>query len=539
MTGPSSGTNGVASTNFTIGANGTITGTVIVTPSDSSGGGTFTPTTVSISSGTPTATFTYTPGSTGVKTISVTNNGGLTNPSNISYTSNAGPTVLQPTNANWYFSHNNWNVTSGSAIAVSGGAYFKLGFSGTSIAVGLDLSSLASAGETSDQYPSIRYTVDGGAYIDSQLTIGQTSLSITGLSAGNHTIELWYLAGHWDNSPATAKDRWNTPLYCLKITGATLDASAASVAQTLKPYKLLWYGDSISEGVRANNSTTHPAAHNAYETIPAFVAEGLNAELGNHSFAGSNWNAAGTGNAPGLLAGYASIYNGVSRLTTGQYTVQPDYVAIMHGANGSPAASDVTTVIGNIRTAAPNAYIFVIIPVGGQGRSNITTGVTNYLTANLTEHKVKIIDVGTTLNTGLTAIGSATVKAIDGLHPRISWNARLASAIIKQIRQYLPSDVQGSTTKATATITLVNTSGSNQINLTSLKWAWYDSITPDLHSVPVESGLTETTDASGSLVIPLKNTQLVAGQTGWLTVTDSNGNPATAYKAFSGPVTVA
>lgn len=93
MTGPSSGNVSAASTNFTIGANGTITGTVVVTPSDGGGGGTFTPTTVSISSGTPTATFTYTPSSTGAKTISVTNNGSLTNPSNITYTASAGATV--------------------------------------------------------------------------------------------------------------------------------------------------------------------------------------------------------------------------------------------------------------------------------------------------------------------------------------------------------------------------------------------------------------------------------------------------------------
>lgn len=86
MTGPTSGTVGSPSTNFTVGANGTITGTVVVTPSDGGAGGTFTPTTVSISSGTPTATFTYTPSSAGAKTISVTNNGGLTNPSNITYT---------------------------------------------------------------------------------------------------------------------------------------------------------------------------------------------------------------------------------------------------------------------------------------------------------------------------------------------------------------------------------------------------------------------------------------------------------------------
>jgi len=96
LSGPSSGTVSVASTNFTVGANGTITGTVTVTPADGGAGGTFTPTTVAISSGTPTGTFTYTPASTGVKTISISDDGGLTDASSISYTSNAAASTYAP-----------------------------------------------------------------------------------------------------------------------------------------------------------------------------------------------------------------------------------------------------------------------------------------------------------------------------------------------------------------------------------------------------------------------------------------------------------
>ncbi len=96
LSGPSSGTTGVASTNFTVGANGTITGTVTVTPSDAADGGTFTPTSVAISSGTPTATFTYTPASTGVKTISISDDGGLTDATSLSYTSNAAASGYAP-----------------------------------------------------------------------------------------------------------------------------------------------------------------------------------------------------------------------------------------------------------------------------------------------------------------------------------------------------------------------------------------------------------------------------------------------------------
>jgi hypothetical protein len=87
LTGPSSGTVGSPSTNFTVGANGTITGTITVTPSDGGDGGSFSPTSLAISSGTPTATFTYAAANAGspTATINVTNSGGLSNPAGIAY----------------------------------------------------------------------------------------------------------------------------------------------------------------------------------------------------------------------------------------------------------------------------------------------------------------------------------------------------------------------------------------------------------------------------------------------------------------------
>ena len=95
MTGPSSGTTGVASSNFTVGTDNLVLAgnTVVVTPSDGGAGGTFTPTSVSLTSSTVTATFTYTPAVAGVSTISVTNDSGLTNPSSISYTAVSVPTA--------------------------------------------------------------------------------------------------------------------------------------------------------------------------------------------------------------------------------------------------------------------------------------------------------------------------------------------------------------------------------------------------------------------------------------------------------------
>lgn len=87
VSGPTTGTVGVASSSFTVSANGAITGTVVITPAAT--GCTFTPATVNISSGTPTATFACTAAAAGAKSITVTNNGGLTNPTALTYTASA------------------------------------------------------------------------------------------------------------------------------------------------------------------------------------------------------------------------------------------------------------------------------------------------------------------------------------------------------------------------------------------------------------------------------------------------------------------
>lgn len=100
MTGPTTGTVSVASTNFTVSISptgGTVSGTLVVTPSDSAAGGTFTPANINLTTGTPSGTFKYTPSATaGSRTISVTNNGGLTNSTSITYTSTAAATATAP-----------------------------------------------------------------------------------------------------------------------------------------------------------------------------------------------------------------------------------------------------------------------------------------------------------------------------------------------------------------------------------------------------------------------------------------------------------
>ena len=91
-----------------------------------------------------------------------------------------------------------------------------------------------------------------------------------------------------------------------------------------------------------------------------------------------------------------------------------------------------------------------------------------------------------------------------------------------------------------ASVRLIDTVSAAQINLTGLKWAWFDAITPDLFVAPTDKGAVESTDGTGILTVSLANSVKTSGQIGWLIVTDSDGtttqNPS--HKAFSGPVQI-
>ncbi len=92
LNGPSTGANLVPSTNFAVTPNAFIV-SVVITPSDSAGGGTFTPVSLTFTNSAAAQTFTYTPASNGLKTISTTNNSTLTDPASVTY---LVPTVGHP-----------------------------------------------------------------------------------------------------------------------------------------------------------------------------------------------------------------------------------------------------------------------------------------------------------------------------------------------------------------------------------------------------------------------------------------------------------
>ncbi len=92
----------------------------------------------------------------------------------------------------------------------------------------------------------------------------------------------------------------------------------------------------------------------------------------------------------------------------------------------------------------------------------------------------------------------------------------------------------------TVVITLTDRNNSPRASLSSLKWAFWDYTTPDqISALPTAKGTLESTDASGVCTLDITGTALSAGQTGWLTITNSDGTyNNTSHLVFAGPVRV-
>ncbi len=327
----------------------------------------------------------------------------------------------------------NWSRTTDAMLTVNPGAYFKIGFTGTSIKLNVDVSAMSGASLPAKEYPRLRWTIDDGAYTTYQLLSTDTEVTLaTGLAAGTHQLTLYMLSSYYN------ADRWSAPVMALKITSLTLDAGASTAAPTLRDKRLIVYGDSITEGAWAlagpADLTDYSTAQDATAAWAAAVADALGCEYGIVAFGSQGWDTPASGGVPTLPDGWNLIYADHPRV----FTPAPDYVLCNMGANGGvAAAATVTTWLTSVRAAVGAACkIVVIVPFGQTGKANLTTGVTDYQAAAPTDANVVLVDLGTV--PGITAVsGAATFLATDGLHPDVAGHARLGAMTARAIADAL------------------------------------------------------------------------------------------------------
>lgn len=330
--------------------------------------------------------------------------------------------TILPTDSNWKYSPYNWYVCPSYAQANNGGAYCKIGFTGTSMTLGISAASILPGKDI-----SLRYSVDNGSFETYTYNTSSAALTKTGLSPGTHLLELWYYKGWWENIGGTAPNRWSGN-YMVYITGLIIDdgQTSAPVSKATRPYNYLHIGDSISEGIRAAGGIIQPGCADGTKTFSLYIGDGLNAETGVVSYGGTSFNS-GFNEIPSANTYYSLYSSGKSRLISGQFYPIPDFIGCNHGTNGANVG-ELVIFLGLLRAACPlTTKIYIIIPVGGYSKSILIADVNTYKAAHPEDVHIYIIDLGPAYTIGLNAFGNANQQSDDGLHPLAETNAHLGS----------------------------------------------------------------------------------------------------------------
>ena len=345
---------------------------------------------------------------------------------------------ISTNNPNIIYSPYNWVRGADYAQTPNPGAYFKLGFTGTSITVNIDATTLARANVPAAQYPLIRTTVDGGPGTVIQLKAGlQTIDCAVDLKPGNHTLKVEYVAGY------VFLDFW-TPVNVLKFTSFTIDDHANTTR--LKPLarNILFLGDSITNG-DDNVANFKDGITNSVQTqdatigYPSVVAKALGAEYGIVAYGGASWDrTAADGHTSGLMTFWSMIDKEHSRLIETRdgrglhpkFSPIPDEIYVNMGENRPPTPDQVYEIIDAlVKASSFKTNIFIIVPFSGRARQPILRGYVRIAESYGRVPNIYLIDLGD--NPYLPDNGP-TKLSVDGQHPLAALHALLGDQIVKE-----------------------------------------------------------------------------------------------------------
>lgn len=391
LSGPTTGSVNVASGPYTVVANGTLSQSVIVTPSDSSGG-TMSPATVTLTAGTTSGTFTYTPTAPANKSLSITNNFSLANigsPIPVSV-----PSIYTLPDSRVYAA--GFKVLSDRITTSHIGHQLKFSIlNSVSLGVTLDVSVLG----TNNNY-IVRAVIDG--VLQTAVSIGSTASTYTlasGLSLAQHTVRI-ELTTMNNNA-----NRWTDLTNVLQFKSILIGSGGTLLGYTPLSKKAIWLTDSIGEYDSASPEDT-------FKCFPALISRAQGWEWEQYSFSGNGYNAQLTAPNPVVYSsatGTGSINNWdstSSRLVNGKLTA--DYLIIAEGTNdggGAGLQSSVTTTLTYARTIFSGQIYVVLPPTNDSPRASLLAAYQAYA---LTDTLFTIINVGTA--------ASKAYPTSDGVH---------------------------------------------------------------------------------------------------------------------------
>jgi lysophospholipase L1-like esterase len=299
-----------------------------------------------------------------------------------------------------------WAVSSGAAVTVNSGSRLTFSFTGTRATATFDEAKVLLK-------PQIYVTVDGRSKL---VTLDKPVVPLAAkLRKGKHTVAI-------DIKGIDAGGaRWTPPL-TTAVTLTSLDLGPGAKLLPLPkaaPLRFEFYGDSVTEGVKALGDAYTIGMEDATKAYPALVSRGFGADGSNLAFAGQGVTAAGLGGVGTAADSFGSVLAG-----TPATSAAPDAVVLHLGENDDAATAQAFTdgyvaYLAKIRKAYPKAWIFALRPFNGTHAADVTAAVT-------TAADPKIVDVDTTGWLPPT-------DTRDGTHPTAVAHRKLAALMVAAI----------------------------------------------------------------------------------------------------------
>lgn len=460
--------------NTGLGQAGTITTTGITLSStlsvtlSSSAGSTFSPNPVTIVSGQQSNSFTYTPAVHGSDTVSWTYSGG-----NAGMTGNGNQveTITDPVNpldGNLYWS-DGWLLAIGGAYTNNSGNYLKMAFTGSSFQVLFDVTNIKTGNVTSSEWPVIRYSVDGGAPVDLQLSDQGTnsySLTLAGALSGATTHTFWLLL----RNETQAFNRWTVngsgfPPSGLRIQGFIVANGATTVPLTgtilaPKNCQVYFFGDSITEGAKTSWPLS-PFYSDSEATWTNATAQTVGCEYTNYAFSGQAYSGQlGVPDVPHFDGAWDLRFAGTSKLSGGTFvtnSILPKFIFVNMGTNdaansASKTVGAIKTLLTAIKAASPSSTMILVLPFAFNQPYFSAQGYGAYLLSEYQAYQVAdpstlLVSLGTEAGIGLGAYpasGTSNPYSIDQLHPGGQRSVNLGTLV----GQYVNSKTGGGPNRA-------------------------------------------------------------------------------------------
>ena len=241
---------------------------------------------------------------------------------------------------------------------------------------------------TAYKTPYFAYSIDG-ADMTRQLV---TSPTLPTVSLDEHIIRVVV------DGVTESEDKWiGEKGFAFK--DITVDSTGTVTGVLPKNKKIMFFGDSITEGIRVLNMNADSEGNSATGAFPYIASTNLNAISYRVGFGGAGVTKGGNGGVPSLI-------NFIDNMTKNKLApyYEPDIVVVNIGTNDFDAAPDVfksqyTAVINRLLIKYSGTPLFIMVPFNGTRKSEIT---------DITNNKKGVYMVDTT---------GWDISTTDGLHP--------------------------------------------------------------------------------------------------------------------------